>query len=141
MTSTSLQHSISSLLGLTVGDDLSSGKNRKAVAVIGDGAFPSGIVYEAMNHAGGLDKDLIVILNDNQMSICPRVGGLAKALDKARMTPAFHDAKRSIDDFVAAVNEGGASAVAAGSLFVFVGPHRAVLINYPERRVLEDRMP
>ena len=47
----------------------------------------------------------------------------------------------SIDDFVAAVNEGGASAVAAGSLFVFVGPHRAVLINYPERRVLEDRMP
>ena len=46
-----------------------------------------------------------------------------------------------IDDFVAAVHEGGASAVAAGSLFVFVGPHRAVLINYPDRRMLESRLP
>jgi imidazole glycerol-phosphate synthase subunit HisF len=46
-----------------------------------------------------------------------------------------------VDDFVAAVNEGGASAVAAGSLFVFHGPRRGVLINYPERRVLESRLP
>ena len=46
-----------------------------------------------------------------------------------------------VDDFVKAVTEGGASAVAAGSLFVFVGPHRAVLINYPERRQLIDRLP
>jgi len=47
----------------------------------------------------------------------------------------------SIDDFVAAVNQGGASAVAAGSLFVFKGKHRAVLINYPERSELERRLP
>lgn len=47
----------------------------------------------------------------------------------------------SIDDFVAAVDEGGASAVAAGSLFVFVGPHRAVLINYPARSDLAQRLP
>ncbi len=46
-----------------------------------------------------------------------------------------------IDDFVAAVHEGGASAVAAGSLFVFVGPHRAVLINYPARAELTRRLP
>lgn len=46
-----------------------------------------------------------------------------------------------IDDFVAAVHEGGASAVAAGSLFVFVGPHRAVLINYPTRADLARRLP
>lgn len=46
-----------------------------------------------------------------------------------------------IDDFVTAATEGGASAVAAGSLFVFVGPHRAVLINYPDRKVLESRLP
>lgn len=46
-----------------------------------------------------------------------------------------------IDDFVAAVHEGGASAVAAGSLFVFVGPHRAVLINYPNRAELTRRLP
>ncbi len=47
----------------------------------------------------------------------------------------------SLDDFVAAVHEGGASAVAAGSLFVFVGPHRAVLINYPARADLTKRLP
>lgn len=48
---------------------------------------------------------------------------------------------RGIDDFVAAVHEGGASAVAAGSYFVFVGPHRAVLINYPDRAELTKRLP
>lgn len=46
-----------------------------------------------------------------------------------------------LDDFVAAVQQGGASAVAAGSLFVFVGPHRAVLINYPDRTELAKRLP
>jgi cyclase len=46
-----------------------------------------------------------------------------------------------LDDFVAAVRQGGASAVAAGSLFVFVGPHRAVLINYPDRAELARRLP
>jgi cyclase len=46
-----------------------------------------------------------------------------------------------IDDFVKAVEQGGASAVAAGSIFVFVGPHRAVLINYPDRQVMQDRLP
>lgn len=48
---------------------------------------------------------------------------------------------RSVDDFAAAVNEAGASAVAAGSLFVFVGPHRAVLINYPDRDLLANKLP
>jgi cyclase len=47
----------------------------------------------------------------------------------------------NIDDFVKAVDEGNASAVAAGSLFVFMGPHRAVLINYPDRKILTDRLP
>jgi cyclase len=47
----------------------------------------------------------------------------------------------SIDDFATAVNQAGATAVAAGSLFVFKGKHRAVLINYPERAELERRLP
>src|SRR3954468_876083 len=66
--------SISSVLGLKAGDDLRQDK-RRAVAVIGDGALPSGIVFEAMNNAAGLEKDILVILNDNKMGICPRVGG------------------------------------------------------------------
>lgn len=92
--------SISTALGLKAGDDLVGESGRKSVAVIGDGAFPSGIVYEAMNNAGGLNKDLIVILNDNQMSICPRVGGLSKTMDKARMAPMFNDVKCQVDDFL-----------------------------------------
>lgn len=92
--------SVSAALGLKVGDELAGRDERKSVAVIGDGAFVSGIVYEAMNNASGLDKDLIVILNDNQMSICPRVGGLAKTLDKARLAPMLQDMKRQVDDFV-----------------------------------------
>ena len=55
------------------------------MAVIGDGALSSGVVLEAMNHAGGLKKNMVVILNDNKMSICPRVGGLAESLDRLRM--------------------------------------------------------
>src|SRR5262245_38512763 len=64
--------SVSCMLGLKVGDDLTGKGDRHAVAVIGDGALPSGIVFEAMNNAGGLSKKLLVILNDNEMSICPR---------------------------------------------------------------------
>src|ERR1700754_2449859 len=66
----------STALGLKAGDDLVGHSERHSVAVIGDGAFPSGIVFEAMNNAGGLKKPFLVILNDNKMSICPRVGGL-----------------------------------------------------------------
>src|SRR5690349_2328143 len=66
--------SVSTALGLKSGDDLRGEGQRRSVAVIGDGAFPSGIVFEALNNAGELDADLLVILNDNKMSICPRVG-------------------------------------------------------------------
>jgi 1-deoxy-D-xylulose-5-phosphate synthase len=87
--------SISSVLGLKTGDDL-LGENRRAVAVIGDGAFPSGIVFEALNNAAGLKKNLLVILNDNKMGICPRVGGLAQCLDRARLAPFYSELKRDV---------------------------------------------
>ncbi len=81
----------STALGLKAGDDLVGHPERHSVAVIGDGAFPSGIVFEALNNAGGLRKKFLVVLNDNKMSICPRVGGLGYYLDKARMTPTYND--------------------------------------------------
>ena len=68
--------SVSTALGLKAGDDMMGQGDRQSVAVIGDGALPSGIVFEALNNAGGLKKNLLVILNDNEMSICPRVGAL-----------------------------------------------------------------
>jgi len=88
--------SVSTALGLKAGDDLLGREGNKSVAVIGDGALPSGIVFEAMNNAAGLNKNLLVILNDNQMGICPRVGGLASYLDKARVAPFYNGIKRDI---------------------------------------------
>src|SRR6476646_3656629 len=88
--------SVSCALGLKVGDDLRGAGDRHSVAVIGDGAFPSGIVFEALNNAGGLHKKLLVVLNDNEMSICPRVGALAHCLDQARMTSFYQGSKRHL---------------------------------------------
>jgi 1-deoxy-D-xylulose-5-phosphate synthase len=88
--------SISCTLGLKSGDDLLGHDGRRSVAVIGDGALPSGIVFEAMNNAGYLNKDLLVILNDNKMSICPRVGALARCLDRARLTTLYQGSKRNL---------------------------------------------
>ncbi|HWG43935.1 MAG TPA: 1-deoxy-D-xylulose-5-phosphate synthase [Gemmataceae bacterium] len=92
--------SVSSALGLKVGDDLLGQDDRHSVAVIGDGALPSGIVFEALNNAGGLRKNLLVILNDNEMSICPRVGALAHCLDQARLTNFYQGSKRHIRDLL-----------------------------------------
>jgi 1-deoxy-D-xylulose-5-phosphate synthase len=95
--------SVSCTLGLKVGDDLLGERDRYSVAVIGDGALPSGIVFEALNNAGHLKKNLLVILNDNQMSICPRVGALATSLDRARLTNLYQDAKRHLQNLLGRV--------------------------------------
>ncbi len=88
--------SVSTALGLKSGDDLMGQGKRKSVAVIGDGAFPSGIVFEALNNAGELASDLLVVLNDNKMSICPRVGSVARYLDKLRTNPFYSGLKSEV---------------------------------------------
>jgi 1-deoxy-D-xylulose-5-phosphate synthase len=67
--------SISAALGMAVAAE-KEGKNRKTVAVIGDGAMTAGMAFEALNHAGDIHKDMLVILNDNEMSISENVGAL-----------------------------------------------------------------
>jgi 1-deoxy-D-xylulose-5-phosphate synthase len=82
--------SVSTALGLASGDDLlRKDEKRHSVAVIGDGAFPSGVVFEALNNARRQSERMLVILNDNRMSICPRVGGVADYLDRLRMNPMY----------------------------------------------------
>src|SRR5262249_307945 len=93
--------SVSCSLGLRVGDDLLGHEDRTCVAVIGDGALPSGIVFEALNNAGFLAKNLLVILNDNKMSICPRTGALGWALDHARLTNLYSGSKRHVRKLLA----------------------------------------
>ncbi|PHR88243.1 MAG: 1-deoxy-D-xylulose-5-phosphate synthase [Moritella sp.] len=73
--------SISAALGLAVAADQED-KNRKTVAIIGDGAITGGMAFEALNHAGHIDKDVLVILNDNDMSISANVGAVNKHLAK-----------------------------------------------------------
>jgi len=93
--------SVGAALGLCCGDDLVFGKdNRHSIAVIGDGAFSSGGVFEAMNHTGGLQKNITVILNDNKMSICPRVGGLAEHLDNLRLHPRYSRFKQKLHSVI-----------------------------------------
>ena len=73
--------SISAGLGMAVGRDLKGGKNN-VIAVIGDGAMSAGMAYEAMNNAGSMNSRLIVILNDNDMSIAPPVGAMSAYLSR-----------------------------------------------------------
>src|SRR5437764_9412311 len=105
--------SVSCALGLKVGDELLGQDDRRSVAVVGDGALPSGIVFEALNNAGGLGKNLLVILNDNKMSICPRVGGMASCLDRARLTNIYQDGKRQVRAMLSRVPLVGEMAVQA----------------------------
>ena len=95
--------SVSTALGLASGDDLRGEGDRRSVAVIGDGALPSGIVFEALNNAGFLKKRLLIILNDNRMSICPRVGALAEYLDTIRTNPWYRGIKQQAGELIKGV--------------------------------------
>ncbi|MCA9178626.1 MAG: 1-deoxy-D-xylulose-5-phosphate synthase [Planctomycetales bacterium] len=143
--------SVSTVLGLRSGDELLGEGDRYSVAVIGDGAFPSGIVYEALNNAAGLKKPLLVILNDNKMSICPRVGGLASYLDRLRSAPFYSGLKLEVqkilnkvpllgdptERFLAQIKEGIKAGLHGGMMFEdlgmqYVGPidgHDIVLLR------------
>ncbi len=99
--------SVSTVSGLKAGDTLVGQKDRKAVAVIGDGALPSGIVFEAFNNIAGMQQDVLVVLNDNKMGICPRTGGLATYLDKCRITGLYQGGKRTLNQILDQVPFGG----------------------------------
>ena len=129
--------SVSTVLGLRSGDMLSGRQDRHAVAVIGDGAFPSGIVYEALNNLGGRKQKLLVVLNDNKMSICPRVGGVADYLDRLRVNPVYTGLKEEVvrilnkvpllgdpaERFLAQIKEAVKAGLHGGMFFEELGIH------------------
>ena len=130
--------SISSSLGMAVARDL-QGKQNNVIAVIGDGAMSAGMAYEAMNNAGAMNSRLIVVLNDNDMSIAPPVGALSAYLARRvsgrgyhRLRKVFHQvAKRlptkMLQQRALAMEEYARGLVTGGTLFdelgfFYVGP-------------------
>ena len=88
--------SISAALGLALARDL-QGESYNVVAVIGDGAMTGGMAFEALNHAGQLKKDMIVILNDNEMSIAQNVGAMSGYLARLRTDPVYTRGKEDLE--------------------------------------------
>ena len=129
--------SISSSLGFAVSRDLQGGDNY-VVAVIGDGAMSAGMAYEAMNNAGAMDSKLIVILNDNDMSIAPPVGALSAYLSRLVSSKPYRSIRhlshlvakrfpRSIEVAVKRAEEYARGFVTGGTMFeelgfYYVGP-------------------
>lgn len=91
--------SISSALGLLTGRKLLE-KSGKVVAVIGDGALTGGMAFEALSHGGQLSKDLVVVLNDNQMSISRNTGSLSRYLSRLTSTARYQSFRNTIDKTV-----------------------------------------
>ena len=92
--------SISAALGFAMGRELGAQDVGDAVAVIGDGALSGGMAYEALNHAGHLGKRLIVILNDNEMSIAPPVGAMSGYLSRLYAGAPFQEFKAAAKEAV-----------------------------------------
>ena len=91
--------SISAALGMAAARDAAGGKE-KIVAVIGDGSLTGGMAFEALNHAGHLKSNLIVILNDNEMSISPNVGAVSAFLSRAMTSDLFRRARQETKHFL-----------------------------------------
>jgi 1-deoxy-D-xylulose-5-phosphate synthase len=86
--------SISATLGMSIADK-ARGIKSESIAVIGDGAMTAGMAFEALSHAGGMDADLIVILNDNDMSISPNVGGMSNYLTRVLSSRFYSNVRES----------------------------------------------
>lgn len=90
---------ISAALGIAKARDLKKG-NYKVIAVVGDGALTGGMAFEGLNQAGHLKSDLIVVLNDNKMSIAPNVGALSSYLRKMITHPRYKETRKRVERFL-----------------------------------------
>src|SRR5919201_2719469 len=74
------------------------GEEGKVVAVIGDGALTGGVAYEALHNAGGMETPIVIVLNDNGMSISPNVGALSRYFQRVRLNPGLYHAREGVED-------------------------------------------
>jgi 1-deoxy-D-xylulose-5-phosphate synthase len=91
--------SISAALGMAVGRDVMH-QDFKVVAILGDGALTSGLAYEGLNNAGHSDRDVVVVLNDNEMSIAPNVGAMSQYLTSIQRNSLYNRLRTAIGDIV-----------------------------------------
>lgn len=94
--------SISAALGISIAKDLKKSPHR-AIAVIGDGSMTGGMAFEALNHAGDVNKNLIVVLNDNEMSISPNVGALSSFLSRKLSNKTLINLKKDVENFLKSI--------------------------------------
>jgi 1-deoxy-D-xylulose-5-phosphate synthase len=127
--------SISAGLGMVMARDLSGG-DETVVAIIGDGALTGGLAYEAINNAGTLKSNFIVILNDNEMSIAPNVGSIASYLGVLRSKPMFTRGRELTKDLLGHVPFGGTARKALSTAEVaamrFVNPDQKAAVIFEE---------
>jgi 1-deoxy-D-xylulose-5-phosphate synthase len=90
---------ISAGLGMAFARDL-TGRDFKVVAILGDGALTCGLAYEGLNNAGHSDRDFIVILNDNEMSIAPNVGAMSKYLGSIQRNPLYNRVRSALGEMI-----------------------------------------
>src|ERR687892_729853 len=74
------------------------GEDGHVVAVVGDGAMTGGVAYEALHHAGGLQTPIVIVLNDNGMSISPNVGAISRYFQRVRLNPRFYQARSTTEE-------------------------------------------
>lgn len=108
--------SIGSALGLAAARDLAGG-DEKIVAVIGDASLGGGMSFEAMNHAGHLNKDMLVILNDNELSITKSIGALSRYLNSIIANPIYNKIHHDLENLVKRIPKVGNTAYAAAKKF------------------------
>jgi 1-deoxy-D-xylulose-5-phosphate synthase len=93
---------ISAALGMAAARDI-NGEHLKVVAILGDGALTCGLAYEGLNNAGHSDRDIVVVLNDNEMSIAPNVGAMHKYLTSIQRNPLYNRLRAKVGELVDSV--------------------------------------
>ncbi len=127
--------SVSAAYGMAIARDL-SGRDETIVAVLGDGALTGGLAYEALNNAGALNSNFIVVLNDNEMSIAPNVGAVASYLSMLRSNPLVNFVREKAKDVFEHIPFGGTARKAFASAEMgairFVAPAEKTAVIFEE---------
>src|SRR3954466_6898814 len=115
--------SVSYAVGLKEAMRQGVGEDGKVVAVIGDGALTGGVAFEALHNAGGMDLPIVIVINDNGMSIAPNVGGLSRYFNRVRLNPKLHKGRGDVEEWLTRLPAGIGKRVEAPGPIPKEAPH------------------